>query len=598
MTPSTPSRRSPRLRTTSAPTTTPRPTRPGRPPTPPRSPPSRRPSRSSSPRPCAPPASGSRSPSRARASSPSSTRSRPRASGSSRRATRAPRRSPPRRTASSPAGRRPASGPGPSAPPTSPSASIPRRPTPPRCSSWSARSTAAFRGREAFQEVDLVETIGRLAKWAGEIDDPATAPPRSRRRSGPPSRAARPGRPLAPRGRAATWTLPEGTPRPGRPRRTPTRPAASDVRAVLHLLAAAERPVILAGAGVLRARCSNDLVRFAELLHVPVIAALAARRRVPNDHAALPRHGRLRRPRVVADRLRTADALLVIGSRLSEVTTAGYTLPAPGQRWMHVDLEPREAAVGDRRRPSSRSAPTRGRSCARPWRRLKEAVLIAAPVAARDGNNGADRAAWEAAAEVDGSAWDGPGVHPGPDHRRAPAAAPRRRDPDHRRRRVRRLGGARLPVPPARHVPRPDLGRDGLRLPGGARGRARPPRAARRRAARRRRHGHVPRRGRDGRPRGAPRHRDRVRQRALRDDPRPPGPARAARRRRATDLGPLDFAAAARACGARGVRVDTDAAFEPALRTALAASGPTVIQLVARPALGVRRPARDGLSGR
>jgi thiamine pyrophosphate-dependent acetolactate synthase large subunit-like protein len=47
----------------------------------------------------------------------------------------------------------------------------------------------------------------------------------------------------------------------------------------------------------------------------------------------------------------------------------------------------------------------------------------------------------------------------------------------------------------------------------------------------------------------------------------------------ATDLGPLDFAAAARACGARGVRVDTDAAFEGALRTALAASGPTVIQL-------------------
>ena len=47
-----------------------------------------------------------------------------------------------------------------------------------------------------------------------------------------------------------------------------------------------------------------------------------------------------------------------------------------------------------------------------------------------------------------------------------------------------------------------------------------------------------------------------------------------------TDLGPIDFAAAARACGARGVRVDTDAAFEPALRTALAASGPTVIQLV------------------
>jgi acetolactate synthase-1/2/3 large subunit len=47
-----------------------------------------------------------------------------------------------------------------------------------------------------------------------------------------------------------------------------------------------------------------------------------------------------------------------------------------------------------------------------------------------------------------------------------------------------------------------------------------------------------------------------------------------------TDLGPIDFAGVARACGARGVRVDTDDAFEPALRQALTADKPTVIQLV------------------
>jgi len=59
-----------------------------------------------------------------------------------------------------------------------------------------------------------------------------------------------------------------------------------------------------------------------------------------------------------------------------------------------------------------------------------------------------------------------------------------------------------------------------------------------------------------------------------------------------TDLGPLDFAAAARACGARGVHVETDAAFEPALRTALAAAGPTVIQVVLdRRWVSVDRPA-------
>ncbi|MBA2757281.1 MAG: hypothetical protein H0U37_07540, partial [Chloroflexi bacterium] len=47
----------------------------------------------------------------------------------------------------------------------------------------------------------------------------------------------------------------------------------------------------------------------------------------------------------------------------------------------------------------------------------------------------------------------------------------------------------------------------------------------------------------------------------------------------ATELGPIDFAAVARAMGARGVRVDRDADFEGALRQAMAEDRPTVIQL-------------------
>jgi acetolactate synthase-1/2/3 large subunit len=46
-----------------------------------------------------------------------------------------------------------------------------------------------------------------------------------------------------------------------------------------------------------------------------------------------------------------------------------------------------------------------------------------------------------------------------------------------------------------------------------------------------------------------------------------------------TELGPVDFAAIARACGARGVKVEKDNEFEPALRAALAADRTTVIQL-------------------
>ncbi len=271
---------------------------------------------------------------------------------------------------------------------------------------------SAVRGREAFQEVDLVGSIGRLAKWAGEIDDAATAAATLEAAV----RATVEGRPgpalLALPEDVLHLPLPEDVVVPV-VRAHPDVPAVDDVRAVLHLLAAAERPVIVAGAGILRARCSNDLVRFAELLHVPVIAAWRRGDVIPNDHPLYLGMAGYGSPAVVGERVRAADALLVIGCRLGEVTTAGYRFPAVGQRWMHVDLEPRVGAVGDSPAPD-RAIRVDARAFLRAAvGRLKDAVLVAAPVAARDGHNGADRAAWEAAAVVDEGDWEGPGVHPG-----------------------------------------------------------------------------------------------------------------------------------------------------------------------------------------
>src|SRR6185436_1995759 len=124
-----------------------------------------------------------------------------------------------------------------------------------------------------------------------------------------------------------------------------------DVRAVLQLLASAERPVILAGGGVLRARCSNDLVRLAELLHVPVIAAWRRGDVIPNDHPLYLGMAGLGAPAVVRQRLARADAMLVLGSRLNELTSYRWAIPAPGTRWAHVDTAPHrpspDLAAGD-----------------------------------------------------------------------------------------------------------------------------------------------------------------------------------------------------------------------------------------------------------
>ncbi len=451
---------------------------------------------------------------------------------------------------------------------------------------------SSIRGREAFQEVDLVESVGRLAKWAGRLEDAETAAATLEAAA----RAVLEGRPgpalLAMPEDVLDLPLPEGTRAPVvRPH--PEAPSPSDVRAVLHALAGAERPVILAGAGVLRARCSNDLVRLAELLHVPVVASWRRGDVIPNDHPLYLGMTGFGSPASVRERIAAADVLVVVGSRLSEPTTAGYTLPAPGQRWIHIDVEPRTDAVG------TTPAPVMSiRADARAFLRaatakLKDAVLLAEPLAVRDANNAADRAAYEAASVVDEHPWSGPGVNPGKivaDLRRLlPEDAIVTTDAGAfagwaaRGFRFRRPGtflgptsgamGYGLPAALAAAVVHRERRVVALVGDGGMGMTLAELETAVRESA------HIVAVVFDNERYGMIRdHQDR------RGSLASPG----------TDLGPLDFAAAARACGARGVRVETDAAFEQALRTALAAAGPTLIHvLLDRRWVSVDQPAVD-----
>ena len=362
------------------------------------------------------------------------------------------------------------------------------------------------------------------------------------------------------------------TARPGQSRATD-----DEIRAVIELLASARRPVILAGAGVLRARTSTELTRFAELLQVPVIGAWRRADVISNDHPLYLGMSGFGAASSVKERLDAADALLVIGSRLNEATSYGYTMPRPGLRWAHVDLAP-GALVGSTAPEIAVAADAKAFLKAANERLVGRAVLDAALVAERQTANREDRAAYEAASVVDAQPWDGPGVHPGRSIMTLRGGPARRRDPDQRCRQLRDLAGPWLPLPAAGHVPRPHVGRDGLRPSGGDRRRAGPPRSSGRRGLRRRRPGDDHVRAGDGRAGRRSGHRGRLRQRALRHDPDVAG----GRERGigvATELGPVDFAAIARACGARGVRVDRDADFEPALRAALVADRATVIQL-------------------
>ena len=437
------------------------------------------------------------------------------------------------------------------------------------------------RGREAFQEVDLVATFGGLCRWAREVRDVAALPgalDEALRKA----TTGRPGPVLlslpadlleepAPddAGRIATATV-----------LGPSRAPESDpitVRRILHLLLDAERPLILAGAGVLRSRATADLVRFAEMLDVPVVAAWRRPDVFPNDHALyLGMSGYFSAP-TVGPRLLEADGLLVLGCRLNEVASYGWTVPAPGARWAHVDLDPLGARAG-------LGAPTIAlASDARTFvreahRLLGGTVLEMASLERRRTANAADRDAYLEARVLDATPWDGPGVHPG----RVIATLERTLPPDAivttdaghfggwaaRGLWVRRPGtylgstvgamGFGLPAAIAASLASPGrpvvalvgdggLGMTGSELETAVREGARPVVLVFDNAA----YGTI---------------RDHQVRRRL--DPV------------ATELGPVDWAMVAEGYGAIGVRVETDEAFEPALRAALGSRRPTVLHLV------------------
>ena len=434
------------------------------------------------------------------------------------------------------------------------------------------------RGREGFQEIDVADTIGRLAKWSAEPADVESAV----QAAVDAVDKALNGRPGPVVLSIAEDLLDEQVPAgmgPHLARVPPPRPTEEQVGQVLRLLAGAQRPVILAGAGVLRARTSNDLVRLAELLRVPVIASWRRGDVISNDHPLYLGMTGYGSPPTVRARLESADAMLVIGCRLGEITTFGWSIPAAGTRWAYVDIAPASLSA---ELPVPQLTVT---SDARLFLRAAVArletrgVLDAASTDARAGTNAEDRAAWEAATVIDGHEWSGPGVHPGkvvttlrqllPDDAIVTTDAGSFGTWAARGFRFRRPGtflgstsgamGYGLPAAIAAGLVHRDRAVVALVGDGGLGMTLAEVETAVRSGLRtvvlafdNQRYGMI---------------------RSYQD--RRPGAAAVA-----TDLGPIDFAAAARALGARGVRVEDDASFEPALRQALVADRPTVIHLV------------------
>lgn len=197
--------------------------------------------------------------------------------------------------------------------------------------------STAFRGRDAWQELDLTALLDQLTRYSTEVVSPDGLVEAAMRALAF-TRAGRPG-PVALAVPDDVARMPCTTPAP--PTRTLRLPDLSpdDARMVVARLRTASRPLVLAGGGVSRPSARADLVRFADVTGLPVVTAFRRPDVFPGDHAQHAGSLGLGATPRTTGLVREADLLLVLGSRLSELTTLRYTVPSPGQEVVHVDVD-------------------------------------------------------------------------------------------------------------------------------------------------------------------------------------------------------------------------------------------------------------------
>jgi acetolactate synthase-1/2/3 large subunit len=167
----------------------------------------------------------------------------------------------------------------------------------------------------------------------------------------------------------------------------PTAPAPEDVRAAAALLAGASAPVVLAGGGALGA--AADLQRVAELLDAPVVTTGNGKGALPTGHRLAV--GALLPFAPVLELLAGADAVLVVGSELSEVDllATGARLELGGDL-VRIDVDPAQHAFPPPRPGQQRAGLVA--DAAQSLRALAAALEPAGRAGQRSPRDGASRA--------------------------------------------------------------------------------------------------------------------------------------------------------------------------------------------------------------
>lgn len=195
--------------------------------------------------------------------------------------------------------------------------------------------------KEDFQAVDITSIVKPVTKWATTVLEPGQVP-YAFQKAFYEMRSGRPGPvlidlPFDVQMAEIEFDIDAYEPLPL------IKPAATRAQAekAISLLNAAERPLIVAGGGIINADASAKLVEFAELVGVPVIPTLMGWGCIPDDHRLMAGMVGLQTSHRYGNAtLLESDLVFGIGNRWANRHTGSVEVYTQGRTFIHVDIEP------------------------------------------------------------------------------------------------------------------------------------------------------------------------------------------------------------------------------------------------------------------
>jgi tartronate-semialdehyde synthase len=195
--------------------------------------------------------------------------------------------------------------------------------------------------KEDFQAVDIESIARPVTKWSVTVREPAQVP-QTFQHAFHLMRSGRPGPVLIDLPFDVQMAEIEFDPDTYSPL-PPYKPAATraQIDKALDMLEAAERPLIVAGGGIINADAGALLVEFAELTGVPVIPTLMGWGAIPDDHPLMAGMVGLQTSHKYGNAtLLASDFVLGIGNRWANRHTGSTDVYTRGRKFVHVDIEP------------------------------------------------------------------------------------------------------------------------------------------------------------------------------------------------------------------------------------------------------------------